>query len=276
MKTMKHFTHLFLLLCLTGGLLANCSDEGFTHFDGKQAGIYIQGIAYTDINGVPQQYKDSAQLSFSSYSAKVTEARASVPVCIMGNVTDYDRPFSLVVDESSTAQRGVHFDFADSACVIPAGKAKVNVPVTLYRHPDLVSKALRVVLALRDNDQFTVVMHTYKNSPNWAATGKQLDGSRYKIIFSDMMAITRWWEWFGGYFFGDWSASKEKRVNAIMGWTHLDWERSNVPYGHMGYAARKLREELQRLADEGTPVIDDNGSYMQLNPDYAVDYSKYE
>ena len=61
-----------------------------------------------------------------------------------------------------------------------------------------------------------------------------------------------------------------------MGWTHLDWVNFNVPYGTMAYAAKLFRKELQALADAGTPVIDEDGSYMQLMPPYEVDYSAYE
>ncbi|MCF0173534.1 MAG: hypothetical protein HUJ91_07415, partial [Bacteroidales bacterium] len=98
----------------------------------------------------------------------------------------------------------------------------------------------------------------------------------YKIIYSDIYSSTNTWEWNGKTALGEWSASKEKRVNAIMGWTHYDWVMGVPPYGRMGYAAKMLRYELQALADAGTPVVDDNGEYMQLGAKYLVDYSAYE
>ena len=75
--------------------------------------------------------------------------------------------------------------------------------------------------------------------------------------------------------FGDWSILKEQHLNTIMGWSHEDWLRGRCPYYQFGYAARALKEELQALADAGTPVMDGD-AYMQLGPNYQVDYSNYE
>jgi hypothetical protein len=41
----------------------------------------------------------------------------------------------------------------------------------------------------------------------------------------------------------------------------------------MPFYARELQSELQRRADEGDPVYDEDGSYMQLPDAYRVDYS---
>ena len=41
------------------------------------------------------------------------------------------------------------------------------------------------------------------------------------------------------------------------------------------YYAVKLRVYLQQMADAGTPVREDDGSFMQLGPGYEVDYSAY-
>lgn len=40
------------------------------------------------------------------------------------------------------------------------------------------------------------------------------------------------------------------------------------------FYARELQSELQRRADEGDPVYDEDGSYMQLPDAYRVDYSE--
>ena len=46
-----------------------------------------------------------------------------------------------------------------------------------------------------------------------------------------------------------------------------------VSKGRMPFYARELQSELQRRADEGDPVYDEDGSYMQLPDAYRVDYS---
>lgn len=255
----------------------SCSEEGFTVFQGEKSGIYLQRVATTTITGTPVSYSDSLSFSFASLAEDVMELRQPIMVRIMGNVENYDRPYVLNVDEAkSTAIEGTHFTYDKNACVIKAGTPADTVWVTFYRHADLTDRNLRAEFYLESNDEFTVELEQYKNQAQWNEVGTEISGSRYKFIFSDQYSYTTWWAFYGDDYYGAWSVSKEKRLNQLMGWTHLDWVNWNVPYGRMAYAARMLQKELQQLADNGTPVIDDDGSYMQLGDNYRVDYSAYE
>ena len=257
--------------------LASCSEEEFMTYEGNKAGIYLQRVSTTDINGTPLGFTDSLVISFASYAANFKEYPVAVPVCIMGDVTDYDRPFTLVVDkEKSTAIEGEDYEFSDTACYIPAGKTKQTVRLVLKRSDRITTETARLVFSLKDNANFVVELESYKNVTDWKTQGEELCGSSYKIIFSDKYAITTWWTYNGEMFYGKWSVKKEKLLNELMGWTHSDWERWKVAYGQMPYAAKKFRKYLQEQADNGTPVKEDDGSFMQLMPPYQVDYSKYE
>lgn len=65
------------------------------------------------------------------------------------------------------------------------------------------------------------------------------------------------------------------RVNPI------DWQYANY-YGYkmqsarLPFFARTVRIYLQEQADAGNPVTDSDGKYMQLAPNYEVDYSDYQ
>ena len=63
--------------------------------------------------------------------------------------------------------------------------------------------------------------------------------------------------------------------NGFFGFTTTDWTwaTGKVSKGRMPFYARELQSELQRRADEGDPVYDEDGSYMQLPDAYRVDYS---
>ena len=87
-------------------------------------------------------------------------------------------------------------------------------------------------------------------------------------------------EIFGQEFFGDWTVNKFKYVNKICeipasDWNSAGYSYSKVQYGRFKYYAIMVRNALQAAADAGTPVLDDDGSYMQLSPAYEVDYSAY-
>ena len=64
-------------------------------------------------------------------------------------------------------------------------------------------------------------------------------------------------------------------INGFFGFTTTDWTwaTGKVSKGRMPFYARELQSELQRRADEGDPVYDEDGSYMQLPDAYRVDYS---
>lgn len=254
-----------------------CTEEQFTTFNGEKSGIYMANVQSTNISGAVLSYIDSITFSFASSKSDVTQLKRQISVRVMGNPVNYDRPFVFKVDETkSTAKRGINFDFNDEDCVIPANTVLKNIPVIIYRTPDLASLTLRVEFKLEPNEHFTTELERYKNTVAWNATGTTMCGTRFKISFNEFYSEPSWWGMMGGEMFGSWSISKEKRVNAIMGWTHVDWENWNVPYGRMPFAAKQLQKQLQALADEGHPVIDDNGKYMQLASAYAVDYSAYE
>lgn len=258
--------------------LTSCSEEDFITFDGQKSGIYIQKVNTTTISGTPISFTDSVYFTFANYGTEYKEMLVKVPVYIMGDLKDYDRQFILTVDESrTTARNGIDYEFSDTACYIPAGKHQQDVYIKLLRTDILATTDLRIELELKDNENFTVELTSYNSQANWAsaASGKELCGSRYKIIFNDTYTYTMWWEWYGDDIYGKWSIKKEKILNELMGWTHYDWERWKVPYGLMGYSAKKMQKYLQAAADSGNPIREDDGTLMQLQPPYMVDYSQY-
>ena len=262
------------------GLLAACSEEDFTMFSGEVSGIYIQRTVSTSTNNdgyyTGTTYADSVNYSFAS-AGDITQTTVSLTVKLMGELADFDRPFVLKVDESkSNAVRGTHFDYNESDCFMPAGASQTNVPVTLFRHADLTTGYYRVEFYLEANEYFTPELEQYKNTDSWTATGDTLCGTRYAIRFSEILTNPgMWWSLNMEDYCGEWTANKETLLNQIMGWTHSDWTGWRVSYGQMAFATKQLRKMLQEAADSGSPILDSDGSYMQLVPPYEVDYSAY-
>ena len=81
---------------------------------------------------------------------------------------------------------------------------------------------------------------------------------------------------FGRDIFGPFTVKKFEFVNTVMHWSPSDWDDGTVTYGILPYAGRKVQAELQERADKNTPEYDEDGSFMQLEAPYTVDYSKYE
>lgn len=259
--------------------MAACSEEDFTSFDGKKSGIYIQRTTTTDINGTPLAYSDSMVFTFANYKEEVVEYKLYIPVKIMGDVKDYDRPFKLSVNkELSTAVENEDYVFTGDDCFIPAGKNSTGVLVVLKKTDRLRKQSLRLVFQLSDNENFTAELESYKSTVGWSEPGKQLCGTQFKFIYNNIWTEPMYWSWYGADCLGAWSVAKETVVNKVMDLLHSDWSAygGKVSYGTMSYIAKKTQKYLQEMANAGTPVYDEDGKYMQLAPSYAVDYSNVD
>ena len=81
---------------------------------------------------------------------------------------------------------------------------------------------------------------------------------------------------------GAWSPKKQKLMSQLFGITEDDWDYQKgwandrgVRMNSFIYYAIKLQAYLQEQADNGNPIREEDGSFMQLGPGHEVDYSAY-
>ena len=145
------------------------------------------------------------------------------------------------------------------------------------RNSSIKRKEDTLVLKLEANEYFTP-LETYKSSNVWSNTAADtIDGTRFTFLISEIYKKpTRWDGLSASNYFGNWNTIRYAYINALFGFTNQDWEwaTGKISQGRMSFYARELQKELQRRADEGDPVYDEDGSYMQLPDAYKVDYSK--
>ena len=268
------------LCCLA--IFGSCSKEEIPSFEIDDAGIYFQRVT-SWIHGTNiENYGDSLSISFASANSKVKGATYSATVKTMGKVRDYDRPFKVVVDkEASTAIEGVHYDINVDTLVIKAGESSAKVPVHFNRTEDLTVNTIRLKIDLVDNEHFKCYFDQYKNTNDYKAKGDTIHGASFVFSVSEKYTEPRYWNMFGGDFFGPWTPQKHVVVNEVCGFTSYDWNYAGmsgmkITYGRFDFFARSVQDYLQAQADAGTPVMDAGGKYMQLADNYLVDYSKYQ
>ena len=145
-----------------------------------------------------------------------------------------------------------------------------------------MEKSVRLALRLEDNEYFKCYFPEYKNMNTYTATGVQIHGDSFSFTLSEMYTIPWYWRAIiETDYFGEWTPKKFVLINAVCGFTMSDWNSAGgtgakIIYGRCGFFATMVQKYLQEQADAGTPVLDSDGKYMQLHPDYAVDYSRYE
>ena len=274
---------IILFALISFPFLWSCDKKEIPVFASDDAGIYFQRLTNAVYGSTTEYYGDSTDFSFAGTNAYYTSHVLYAPVLTMGKVVDYDRPFKVVVDmEESTAIEGIYFEIELDSLVIKAGTSNAVVPVRLLRTETLLEKSLKIVLRLQENEHFKCYLETYKNTNLYTAKGEQISGVRYVFTFNEMYTQPNFWKNYAEKdYFGEWTAKKYQVVNQVCGLTPIDWQYANY-YGYkmqsarLPFFARTVRIYLQEQADAGNPVTDSDGKYMQLAPNYEVDYSDYQ
>lgn len=280
---------IFLFFVFITTILSACKEDEIMTFPETNGidGIFFQynpnlfappGGVYTISS---RSYVDSMEYNFAS---KVDETYTimNFPVCLIGNVANFDRKINFEIDEElTTGVEGVDFEINYDTTYLKANQSSSFVRVKFFRTATLRTKRVALALKLRESENLKLLMDTYLSSTVWDnPSNKTFNANKYKCIVLEQIDIPSSWK---EDYFGLWTLDKYYQLNDLMEWTHAMWEGANgidpaspIGYGTYAYAAFNFRDYLQEKADAGTPIREADGSLMQLPGIYAVDYSKYQ
>ena len=250
---MKKLLYIVMMMPL---VLFSCNQDEIPTFESEDAGIYFQtGIQQRFFLNI-DAYWDSTRYSFSEADDAVTEHA-----------------------ENTTAIEGTHFTANLGDVVIPAGAAEVEVPITFKRTADLREKEIRLMLKVEDNENFKVPFTRQKNTNIYNDQGDTIMANRYLFLVNEFYSEPVLWSMFGEPV-GTWTVKKQRLMTEMFELSAYDWSIDGWANGdgkvqseRFRYFAIKLHKYLQDLANAGTPVLEEDGSFMQLGPGYEVDYS---
>lgn len=269
---MKNKVILVTVYCICS-LLA-CQQETIDSYKMNESKVYFQVQSFTGSNGAAG-YSTQTSFSFVDRGLEWTSVVFKGTVQLLGEVKDYDRQVRVVVDQENTTMNSNGYELNLDTLYIRAGMSKGQIGVRFLRTLAIREKEDTLVLRLEPNEHFNV-LETYKSSNDWTnTTAGNIDGARYMFIISEIYTCPNYWSNVTSYF-GEWNATRYVFINDLFGFTSNDWlwaPSGKVSPGRLGFYARELQKELQTRADEGNPVIDEDGSYMQLPDAYHVDYS---
>ena len=265
------------------GISIACQKENVGLYNRGDSMVYFQVQNFSGSNGA-EGYTTRTNFSFVDYAAAYTSVVFNAKVKLLGEVKDYDRALKVVVDEERTTMTsydavtnpdgGYMMDF--DTLKIKAGSNEGTVGVRFMRNASIKKQVDTLVLKLEANQYFEV-LNAYKSSNVWSnTTADTIDGTRYTFLISEIYTQpSRWGDVAADQYFGKWNPVRYAYINGFFGFTTTDWTwaTGKVSKGRLPFYARELQSELQRRADEGDPVYDEDGSYMQLPDAYHVDYS---
>lgn len=273
----------WILTLVVAGACTACQEEHVDLYDRSDSMVYFQTQNFSGGNGA-EGYTTTTAFSFVDYDVILTSVVFKAEVKLLGEVKDYDRALKVVVDEECTTMipydeemtpdGGYMIDF--DTLKIKAGANSGSVGVRFIRNASIKKKVDTLVLKLVANEYFDV-LDEYKSSNVWSnTTAGVIDGSRYVFTISEVYTKPGRWDGVSANnYFGNWNPTRYAYINGLFGFTTNDWTwaTGKISQGRMSFYARELQKELQRRADEGDPVFDEDGSYMQLPDAYSVDYS---
>ncbi len=265
------------------GICIGCQKEEVGVYGRNDSKVYFQEQNFSGGNGA-EGYTNITSFSFVDYDATYTSVVFNAKVKLLGEVKDYDRSVRVVVDEVRTTMTpydavtnpdgGYVADF--DTLKIKAGANEGIVGVRFIRNASIKKRVDTLVLKLEANEYFDL-LDEYKSSNVWDnTTVDTIDGSRFTFLLSEIYTKPGRWDGVSASnYFGAWNATRYAYINGLFGFTTQDWTwaTEKIGTGRMSFYARELQKELQRRADAGDPVYDEDGSYMQLPDAYSVDYS---
>jgi lipoprotein len=269
----KYFKTIGVLLLTL--VLQSCEKETMRYEGepGNISGIYfLYSSSYTMSGGMRiEHYQDSIEVTFAQVPANLEEMTVNLPVRVLGNLSDKERAFKVKVS-SGTAVENVDYQPLQEEYMMPANQESTSLPLVLLRTDKLKKEKLDLTIELVENDNFKLLLPVKINDD-----GKtEVVTTHIKVIFSEIYTESWQYQLFGRDIFGPFTVKKFEFVNTVMHWSPSDWDDGTVTYGILPYAGRKVQAELQERADKNTPEYDEDGSFMQLEAPYTVDYSKYE
>ncbi|HET7899087.1 MAG TPA: DUF4843 domain-containing protein [Flavisolibacter sp.] len=97
---------------------------------------------------------DSLQYTFAKYPSRLSDT-LKIAVTVLGNPTGADRTITVekLVSPDFNAVEGVHYKLLPPY-TMPAGKVSTNIPVIIYRTPDLDNIVATFMLQVKENETF--------------------------------------------------------------------------------------------------------------------------
>lgn len=271
--------------------LFSCKEDEITTFDiGAKRQVYFcwnnitQTVQGTTI-AIKRTYTDSMTMTFVGVNDNSKFIQGQIPLLLMGPLSS--EPIKLkfrVNKERSTAIEGEDFEIDLDSTYFKPYENKVMLKFKALRSPKLLKGKVCLAIDLVETDDYDV-LEKYNNTDIWNDFQQVLSGRTFRMFYSEIMTQPFYWGSISGTdpYFGKWSITKMKLLNSLMGWEYGDWANgvagsvgAKITTGVFGYAAYQLQQDLQKKANAGNPVIDDDGKYMQPGTKYPVDYSDYE
>ncbi|GAA4292345.1 DUF4843 domain-containing protein [Aestuariibaculum suncheonense] len=248
----------YVMLLGLSCFMLGCNEDSLDTYTGKDSIYYTWSVEGVYL-GTSRTYPDSTGFTFAFKGPEITQEVYKLPVSVQGQVTDYDREISVVLDASSTAIKGVHFDLPETI-VFKANQEKDSIPITLYRTEEMKDNSYSIKLNLVEGKDFVVDM---KEVVLDEATGETLSFTKFELAVEDILRTPKNWYY---YFLGDFSAKKLFLINEVMGIPLDFYDQDPRDYDAMRFHGSFMQRYLNEKRAAGEAIYEDDGTEMVMGP----------
>lgn len=272
-KIIKYSFVLLLITCLVSACKEDevmvFNGENNVYFSLQRWGNLPSGITYTvdytisEADGEThiseswtylKRSKDSLVVSLALEASEADKFQL-VPVSLLGNIVDYDRPLSYAIGAKSEIKEGEGFSIEEAK--IPAGKNIGSIVLRLDREA-FRDNTYAIDLELKANEHFQT---NYKKMAYSTSDTAKVDLLRFRVIVSDILQKpTSWLASFGTF-----SREKIYLVVELTGGDINAFYAEKLDAGLMFAWQSVLKNYLAKRAAEGDPVLEADGSLMTVS-----------
>jgi hypothetical protein len=224
---MKHITVILLIF-----ILAACTKEDRLMYKESPSVYFYQQIVNPDSINYTFVVKPDSVLTDTLY----------LNLRITGVAADKDRKVNIILADSSTAKKGVHFNIPDA--IIKAGTYDVKVPVYILRTADEKNSVFTAYFTIAASDDF---------KPGYS------NDLIYKIGITDQLIKPSDWSGIIELFYGAYSKVKHQFMVSRLGTTAITLT-TGAQFSEIMSILQKMRVELIKYEDANGPLIDENGT----------------
>jgi hypothetical protein len=249
MKTYPiYFALLFSLV-----LLSSCKKSELITFKGENS-LYFSKSSV-----------DSVSINFTLLSDEVKDTLLKIPVGLLGAQLAADAAYNVIVDDKiTTAVRGVDFQLPEQFNFL-AKRSTDTVRVKIFRTEKLSKSQHIISLELPSNPTFNNSLMDINNAKNRSRT--------VRVFVTDVLAPPMYWsstaDFFGTeYFLGRFTKKKLQLCVELFGGTFTFKQVYDLAYVLGDIFGEQLNAHLQEQKANGTPVLEDDGTPMEIGEYY--------
>ncbi|WP_343561620.1 DUF4843 domain-containing protein [Sphingobacterium sp.] len=248
---MKKFS-IYILVFPSYMLLFSCKKSDLITYEGSRA-LYFS-VASTD----------SISIDFSKLSDDVTDTIFKIPVGLLGRPLEIKETFEVAVNDSiTTAIKDSEFELPEQFS-FPSKKSSDTVAVKFIRTARMTQREFVLALELKSNAQFDNTLYDINKAKNRSR--------KIRIFVTDILKPTPKWlntpdvlgtEHYLGRF-------TKKKIQVLVS-VYDNWSFNEI-YDNIdtyaSYFGDLLNHYLKAQKATGTPVLEDDGTLMEVGPFY--------